>query len=155
LSLETLRLVWIQQFHVEEGKIRYRSNDNIPPASKLIASPYDKDARLSVKRDTEWTGYKVHLTETCDADLPHLIINVETTVATTQDMELTEVIHQELEHKQLLPSEHFMDTGYVDGEHLVNSEKRYGVELIGPVAQSGNWQAKDPEAYDNSKFSID
>jgi len=154
-SLETLRLVWIQQFHVEEGKIRYRSNDNIPPASKLIASPYDKDARLSVKRDTEWTGYKVHLTETCDADLPHLIINVETTVATTQDMELTEVIHQELEHKQLLPSEHFMDTGYVDGEHLVNSEKRYGVELIGPVAQSGNWQAKDPEAYDNSKFSID
>jgi transposase len=110
---------------------------------------------MSVKRDTEWTGYKVHLTETCDADLPHLIIHVETTDATTQDMELTGVIHQELENKQLLPSEHFMDTGYVDGEHLVTSAKRYGVDLIGPVAPNGTWQARNTEAYDNSQFLID
>jgi transposase len=154
-AVETLRLVWIQQFYVEEGKVRHRSNDNTPPASQLIVSPYDREARMSVKRDTEWTGYKVHLTETCDADLPHLIINVETTSSTTQDMEMTDVIHQDLESKQLLPSEHFTDAGYVDGEHLVTSEKRYGIELIGPVAQSGSWQAKDPQAYDSSKFSID
>jgi transposase len=154
-AVETLRLVWIQQFSVEEGKVLHRSNDNTPPASLLIVSPYDREARMSVKRDTEWTGDKVHLTETCDADRPHLIVNVETTPAPKQDMEMTDVIHQDLENKQLLPSEHFMDTGYVDGEHLVTSEKRYGIELIGPVAQSGNWQAKDPEAYDSSKFSID
>jgi transposase len=154
-ALKILQQVWIQQFYVEEGKVHHRSNDNIPPASKLIVSPYDGDARMSVKRDTEWTGYKVHLTETCDADLPHLIIHVKTTPATTQDIEMTDVIHQDLERKQLLPTEHFMDTGYVDGEHLVTSEKRYGVELIGPVAQSGNWHAKDVQAYDNSKFLID
>ena len=154
-ALETLRLVWIQQFYVEEGKVRHRPNDNTPPASKLIVSPYDREARMSVKRDTEWTGYKVHLTETCDDDLPHLVINVETTEATKQDMEMTDVIHQELEHKQLLPKTHFTDTGYVNGEHLVTSEERYGVELMGPVAQSGNWQAKDPQAYDSRKFSID
>jgi len=154
-AVETLRLVWVQQFYVEEGKVRHRSSDNTPPASQLIVSPYDREARMSVKRDTEWTGYKVHLTETCDADLPHLVVNVKTTPATTQDMEMTDVIHQELESKQLLPSEQFMDTGYVDGEHIVTSEKRYGVELIGPVAQNPSWQAKDPQAYDNSKFSID
>jgi transposase len=154
-AVEILRQVWIQQFYVEEGKIHHRSNDDIPPARLLIVSPYDKEARMSIKRDTEWTGYKVHLTETCDDDLPHLIVHVETTAATTQDMEMTGVIHEALESKQLLPSEQYMDTGYVDGEHLVTSEQRYGVELIGPVAQGGNWQSREADAYDNSKFSID
>ena len=68
---------------------------------------------------------------------------------------MTGVIHQDLERKQLLLIEHFVDTGYVDGEHLVTSEKRYEVDLIGPVAQNGNWHAKDIQAYDNSKFLID
>jgi transposase len=121
-AVETLRQVWIQQFYVEEGKARHRSNDNTPPASKLIVSPYDREARISVKRDTEWTGYKVHLTETCDDDLPHLIVHVETTPSTTQDMEMTDVIHEALERKQLLPSEQYADTGYVDGEHLVTGD---------------------------------
>jgi transposase len=80
---------------------------------------------------------------------------VETTKSTKQDMEMTGVIHQGLERKQLLPSEHYMDAGYVDGEHLVTSEKRYHVELIGPVAPSGSWQARDADAYDSSQFLID
>ena len=50
-----------------------------------IFSPYETEARKSTKRSTSWTGYKVHLTETCEEDLPHLITHVETTVATTQD----------------------------------------------------------------------
>lgn len=33
-------------------------------------SPYDPDARFGNKRSTTWTGYKVHLTETCDTDAP-------------------------------------------------------------------------------------
>jgi transposase len=48
-----------------------------------------------------------------------------------------------------------MDTGYVDGEHLVRSQSQYGIELIGPVVIPGNWQTKDPQSYDNSQFSID
>jgi transposase len=55
-AVETLRKVWIQQFVVEEGKITYRSNDDLPPASKMIASPYDSEARLGIKRETKWTG---------------------------------------------------------------------------------------------------
>src|SRR2546430_2132721 len=122
-AVEILRQVWIQQFLVEEGQIRWRSNEHIPPASRLISSPYDTQPHMSIKRDTVWTGYKAHLTETCDDTLPHLITHVETTPAPTQDIEMTNVIHEELEHKQLLPSEHLMDTGYVDGKHIVTDRK--------------------------------
>lgn len=154
-AVEILRQVWLQQFWMEEGHIRWRSNDNIPPAARLISSPYDPQAHMSIKRTTMWTGYKVHLTETCDDQSPHLILHVETTPATTQDMEMTNVIHQELERKQLLPSEHLMDTGYVDGEHIVTSQNQYGVELLGPVVHPGNWQAKDAQGFDISQFVID
>lgn len=154
-AVEILRQVWLHQFWVEEGQIQWRSNDNIPPASRLISSPYDIQAHMSIKRDTIWTGYKVHLTETCDDQTPHLIIHVETTPATTQDMEMTNVIHRELEGKQLLPCEHLMDTGYVDGDHIVTCQNQYGVELLGPVAQPGNWQAKADQGFDNSHFLID
>lgn len=132
-AVEILRRVWIQQFCVEEGKVKHRSNDDLPPAAKLIASPYDSEARLGVKRETEWTGYTSHFTETCDDDLPHVIIHGETTQAPVQDVEMTERIHQALEQKQLLPAEHLLDAGYVDAEHLVTSEKRFGGEIVGPV----------------------
>ena len=154
-AVEILRQVWIQQFSVEEEKVHWRSNENIPPASLLISSPYDIEAHMSIKRDSMWTGYKVHLTETCDDISPNLIIHVETTSATKPDMEMIEVIHQALEEKQLLPSEHFVDTGYVDGKNLVSSQKKYGVELVGPVAIPGNWQAKDGKGFDISQFQID
>lgn len=154
-AVEVLRQVWVQQFCRQDEQIHWRSNDQIPPASRLISSPYDPQARMSIKRSTVWTGYKVHLTETCDDERPHLIVHVETTPATTQDMEVTGTIHQELERKDLLPREHFMDTGYVDGDHIVQAQNRYGLELLGPVVNNGSWQAKDEQAYDISTFAID
>ena len=54
----------------------------MPSAAELIASPYDPEARYSPKRATEWVGYKGPLTEPCDEESPHLIVNVETTPAT-------------------------------------------------------------------------
>lgn len=154
-AVSILRQVWLQQFYVEEGQLHWRSNDNIPPSSRLISSPYDPQAHLSIKRDTVWTGYKVHLTETCDEQSPHLIVHVETTPATTQDTEVTNVIHQQLACKHLLPQTQLMDTGYVDGEHIVTSQNRYGVELLGPVTISGSWQSKFAEGFDSSQFVID
>jgi transposase len=154
-AVEILRRVWVQQFWMDEGTLRWRSDQDIPAASILISSPYDPEAHLSIKRSTVWTGYKVHLTETCDEDQPHLLIHVETTPATTQDMEMTGSIHQALARKQLLPAEHVMDTGYVDGEHLVTSQKTYGVELLGPVTSSPSWQAKAGQGFDHAGFRID
>ncbi len=154
-AVEVLRRVWVQQYLVSEGKVCWRANENIPPASILISSPYDPQAHLSIKRATVWTGYKVHVTETCDEDLPHLLIHVETTAATTQDMQMTPQIHQALADKHLLPGEHLLDTGYVDGEHLVSSQSDYGIQLVGPVAQDVSWQAKAGQGYEAASFQVD
>lgn len=154
-AVEILRKVWIQQFYREEEKVCWRSNDNIPPSALRISSPYDIEAHMSVKRDTHWTGYKAHITETCDDNLPHLIVHVKTSPSTTQDMELTDTIHQALDEKQLLPQQHYMDSGYVDSQNLVASDKSYGIDLIGPCSQDRSWQAKESQGYDSRQFSID
>jgi transposase len=154
-AVEILRRVWVQQFWMDEGVLRWRSDQDIPPASILISSPYDPEAHLSIKRSTVWTGYKVHLTETCDEELPHLLIHVETTPATTQDMEMTGTIHQALATKHLLPAAHAMDTGYVDGDHIVTSQHTYGVDLLGPVTSSPSWQSRAGQGFDHAGFTID
>ena len=100
-----------------------------------------------------WTGYKVHLTETCDPDLPRLITDVHTTVATTQDVSCTADIQQSLADRGLLPERHLVDTGYVDAQLLVESQRRHGVELFGPTRLNPSWQAREG-GYDQSRFSI-
>ena len=130
--------MWVQQYSQVEGQLSFRANDNIPPAAVLIVSPYDPEVHVSVKRSTVWTGFKVHVSETCDEASPHLITHVETTPATTQDMQMTPQIHEALAHKHLLPAEHLLDTGSVDGEHLVSSQREYGLRIIGPVVQDGS-----------------
>jgi transposase len=70
-AVERLRQVWIQNYLYENGQLHWRTNENIPQASRFIGSPYDTEARYGKKRDTTWVGYKVHLTETCDEDSPH------------------------------------------------------------------------------------
>jgi transposase len=153
-ALEALRLVWLQQFVVEEGQLKWRQANNLPPAALLIQTPYDIEARYSQKRQTEWTGYKVHLTETCDEKLPHLIVNVETTTATTTDYEMTPQIHNHLAERALLPGEHLLDNGYMSSDHLVTSQA-HGIALTGPVAQDPSWQAKAGEGFDIAAFTID
>lgn len=153
-AVETLRCVWIQQYGWCKGKVYWREADNLPPHKQLITSPYDTEARNRTKRDTNWTGYAVHLTETCDRDLPHLITNVETTPATTGDVEMTQVIHQALADKHLLPQEHIVDTAYVDAQHLLTSETQLGIELLGPVPPDSSWQQKAKLGFELSCFKV-
>jgi transposase len=154
-ALETLRQVWQQQYDLQGDLPRWRKASELPPASDVILSPYDVEARFSVKRSTEWSGYKAHLTETCEEDLPMLITNVETTCSTTTDVEMTEVIHQHLEEKDLLPGEHLVDAGYVDARVLADSQSGHGVRVIGPAPANYSWQARTEGAYDLSSFEID
>jgi transposase len=102
-----------------------------------------------------WTGYCVHLTETCDDDLPNLITNVETTVATVVDVKLTDAIHQKLAQKELLPDEHFLDAGYIDADNLVNSSQYYQVDIVGPAPSDRSWQAQAQNGFDLTNFTID
>ncbi len=132
----------------------WRTAEELPPSTLLIRTPYDTDARYAKKRQTEWTGYKVHLTETCDEDLPSLIINVETTEATTTDYEVTPIVHRHLTQRGYRPREHLVDTGYMSAEHLV-SVREHGIDLVGPVAVERSWQAQTAQGFDSTAFVID
>lgn len=156
-AVEILRRVWVQQFYAPDdaGRVRWRSQEDAPPSALLINSPYDVEARYSKKRSTVWTGYKVHITETCDADTPHLITHVTTTPATVADVELLAPIHAALANKGLLPGEHFVDAGFVDADVLVTSQSEQQVEVIGPAPQDTRWQARAGEGFDVACFTLD
>jgi transposase len=153
-AVETLRRVWLSQFYLDEGRVRWRKAADLPPAGQRIDSPYDPEATFGNKRSTTWTGYKVHLTETCESDEVHLITNVETTAAVTADVDQTAPIHTALKAKDLLPGDHLLDAGYVDAELLVDSQAKHGVRLVGPVRPDISWQAKADKGFDIGHFAI-
>lgn len=154
-AVEVLRQVWVQQFYGPDEPVRWRAAEDLPPSAGLICSPYDADARYAKKRSVNWVGYKVHLTETCDEDTPHLITDVQTTVATTTDFELLPTIQAGLAGRQLLPGEQLVDTGYVTAEHLITSPRTHQVTLLGPVMPDASWQATARDGFDVATFSID
>ena len=135
--------------------VHWRDIKDCPPSSLMIASPYDLDSRYSEKRGHHWRGYKVHLTETCDDEAPHLITHVETTFATDQDVTVVDTIHQGLAAQALLPTIHVVDGAYVSSDALVASQQDYQVALTGPMRQDQGWQAHDEHAFDTSHFVID
>jgi transposase len=154
-AVQTLRRVWAEQYVEVNGTLRWREVKDMPSPAELIASPYDPEARYSTKRAVEWIGYKVHLTETCDPATPHLIVNVETTPATTPDDHMLTTVHASLEPRGLLPAEHLVDKGYTDAQVLVDSERTYGVTLLGPVADDPSWQARAGTGLDKAQFLVD
>jgi transposase len=149
-AVVTLRRVWSEQYIGEPGQLRWREVQEMPSPAELITSPYDPEARYSSKRDIEWVGYKVHLTETCEEELPHLIVNVETTPTTTPDDNMLEVVHESLQGRDLLPGEHLVDKGYTDAHVLVESQRAYGVTAVGPVADDPSWQARAGAGFDKA-----
>lgn len=154
-EVQTLRQVWVQNYAFVEDKLTWRDTKDMPPAAQSINSPHDPEARYSIKRDTTWSGYKVHFTETCDEDSPHLIDHVQTTPATTQDGQVTAIVHADLKEANLLPERHLVDEAYLDAELLVESPRAYGIDLYGPVAREGSWQAVADQGFAQSQFAID
>ena len=61
-------------------RVRRRALRTTSPDPRLgggedhIESPYDVEARYRAKSEMSWTGYMVHLTETCDLGAPRLVI---------------------------------------------------------------------------------
>lgn len=165
---EVLRVVLLQNYLTvedEQGRevIRRREADaeGLPPGRSRITSPYDTDARWGVKRDTFWNGYKVHVTETCDtsggeaAPPPHLIVNVETTDATVPDNQMTAPVHARLAGRDLLPAEHYLDSGYPSAELLVSSLATFGIALVTPMLADTSPQARAGAGFDRTAFAID
>jgi transposase len=154
-AIQTLIRVWQQNYHLQKDQLRWRASEELPKAAYFVSSPHDLDVRYSQKRGVSWIGYKVHLTETCDPELPHLITHVETTAAPVSDDAMTPRIHAALQTKSLLPAIHLVDTGYVKAEYLVSSQEGYGVDLVGPTRANYQWQARSATGFSASHFAID
>ncbi|MFB3098503.1 MAG: IS1182 family transposase [Acidimicrobiia bacterium] len=160
-KVQTLRQAWKRHYERRvspEGKspvVRFKTNKELPPAAEGFESPYDPEARFRSKRGTSWTGYMVHLSETCEDDAVELITHVETTAATVHEVRRTEAIHQALVEKELPPSQHLVDAAYIDAELLVSSQQDYGIELVGPPRQNASWQQKLDGGYTPDQFEVD
>jgi hypothetical protein len=106
-------------------------------------------------RNTHWVGYKVHLTETCDADHPDLVTQVLKTPATTQDSVMGPAIQQDLADRDLLPRTHVLDSGYVDADFLVTARTPHQLDVIGPPFGSYSRQWREGKGYDLEAFVLD
>ncbi|MFJ7254353.1 hypothetical protein ACIQWV_17645 [Streptomyces sp. NPDC098085] len=66
-AVQVLRRAWVQQYVVDaEDGVPRRDPKACPPGALRLVSPYDAEARASVKRDFKWDGFKVH-----HPDRPH------------------------------------------------------------------------------------
>jgi transposase len=154
----TLRLVWDQQYvATSTGRLRLKTAEELPPAAQRVHSPYDTEARYSVKdtgeAPTEWVGCKAHLTESCDEDLPNLVTDVHTTPATEPDVVATTAIQDKLVARGLAPAQHLMDGGYPSAENIAASAERE-ITLVAPVVvQTGRNARKG--TFTPADFAID
>jgi transposase len=154
-ALETLRRTWVQQYVVVEGRTRWREPAEMPTATEQIESPFDPEARYGAKRGMSWVGYKAHLTESCDDDRPYLLTHVHTTLAPAADVEQLAAIQQGLADAGLLPARHLADAAYIRAGNLVASRDEHGVDLVGPMYEDHQWQARAGTGYDVTHFAID
>lgn len=126
-EVEVLRTVLAQQF--PEG-------DGTPPASPrptgrdVIESPHEPEVRYGTKRQQHWRGYKLQVTETCEADYPHLVVDLEPTNALAPDSPELPKIQARLEGQGIPPGEQYVDQGYPSGQRLQESAER-GIILMG------------------------
>ena len=98
---------------------------------------------------------QIHLTETCEEDVPRLITHVSTTTAATTDEIITETIHADLRQAQLTPRQHLLDSGYITAPILASSQQQYGIDVLGPARANVKWQANTEQGIDVSQFLID
>jgi len=168
-AVVTLRQVWAQQYHPKEpedpkgrpghaGHSRagtWRQNEDLPPSSQIHNSPYDPEARYGKKRESHWVGYKAHFTETCDPELPHLIVQALTTVGSASDEVTLTAIHEQLAQAQRLPQTHLVDAGYIDADGLVVAQRRFQIDVVGPTRGNFRWQARNQQGFEGHQFQID
>ena len=164
-AVQALRRIWVQQFYLQAGeggeKVIWRGDEQgLPPARSRLVSPYDTDVRYAEKRGKGWTGYKVHLSETChipDADghrpAPNLLTSAETTLAPVTDVEMTEPVLDTLARRGLRPGEHAADSGYASAELLLAARAR-GITLLAPLLPDPSPQARSG-GYTAAMFTID
>ena len=154
-AVKLLRRVFGEQFEVVEGKLDL----NTQRPSRAVQNPHDPDAHYADKKTKQWTGYKVHVAETVDPEVPikekgepaeHFITEMFTTEAAQDEMAgLTEVLKREQQHHEITPEAMYTDAGYVTENTLTQAEQN-GHELLGPTRPNPH---KGP--YNTDAFQVD
>ncbi|MFF2201867.1 transposase [Streptomyces sp. NPDC058145] len=87
--------------------------------------------------DTRWTGYLVHVIETCGAKRVNVITDVATAVSGA-DSQALPGIHARLRRLRLrlLPGKHLVDSGYTSVAAMDDAARLHRVTLIGPLPPS-------------------
>jgi transposase len=156
--VETLRRVWTRHFkRVGDGKdggVRLQPVQGRGPGDR-VESPYDTEARFRAKAGTNWTGYMVHFTETCDEGAPRLVVHADTTPANVHEAPRTAPIHAALAAKGLAPSEHLVDSAYVSADHFITARKEHDIDLVGPSRRNLSWQGLAEAAFSSADFIVD
>jgi len=137
------------------GRVRMRPVQGRGPGDR-VESPYETDARFRSKRATRWTGYMVHLTQTCGEDSPRLVVHADTTPANMHEAERTAAIHDALAAKGVAPSEHLVDSAYINAGHLVAARTQHGIDLVGPGRPNVSCQSRSGgDAFTLADFTVD
>lgn len=159
-----LREVWALHYVRENapndsGKqgfvVRQTTFEEKPPVGERLESPYDPAVRYANKGKTQWVGYKTHLSESCDENLPHFLTHVMTTEASFHDQHSASLIHEALAAKNLLPTKHLVDSGYMNMKALVESLVRHQVQLLGAAMGNTSWQNRSEGAFSSEAFKLD
>ena len=159
-AVKVLRQLWARHFARKNaappgGGVQLRPKEEPSPATEPIESPYDLEARFRTRSGITWTGYIVHLSESCEDDAVHLLTHAMTTPATVHEARCTAAIHQAWAGKGLVPEEHLVDAAYVDAELLVDSREELGIDLVGPPRPNPSWQGKVEGGYTLDRFEVD
>jgi transposase len=142
-----LKRVLDEQFERRDDGLHARSNK--VSCGDVIDSPYDPDSRYGAKGSQQWHGYKLQVTEMVGA-AQRFITDVDVTTSLETDNRALLTIHQRLHQRRLLPTKHYADQGYVDGQTIEDSQRLYGVNLRGRV-QNGSHK---PVGFRLSDFQV-
>jgi transposase len=155
-QVQLLRAMWGRQFRTGPGGALVLADlADLPPSAARTQSPYDSDARWSTKNggDITWVGSKAHLTETCDEDLPHLVVDVHTSPATDPDTTVTRAIQDKLTGRDLAPVRHLLDSGYPSAANLTAAAAA-GITMITPMPPAGS-RSSHTTTFTPADFTID
>ena len=120
--------------------VRQTTLEEKPAPAERPESPYDPAVRYANKGKTKRVGYKVHVSESCDENLPRFLTHILTTEAGEHDLHAVPEIHKALAKKELLPRRHLVDSGYMSIKMFVESAKKYRVKMVGSPMENTSWQ---------------
>ena len=152
-EVQVLSTVWAQQYEVCDRTVVFRAPGPYDGATR-IQSPHDPEARYSQKHDQAWIGAKLQVTETDDADLPHLITDIAITSSVESDQQALGEIQSRQIERDVLPGERLADQGYVSGATLAASAA-IGEDLVGPAPGDQSPQARLPAGITLDQFTVD